>query len=147
MKSLAIALSASLGTAILFGVATAGSQSSQPVASPSKKTLHLKLEWVQEKPRVSESVLVTVDNGQVATLTRPAALSRGLRVISITPTLSGDHQVTLDLDIISNNSRVERLKTRLTAQLDETKVVSAITTREGAKGASKEEILFVTPGL
>jgi hypothetical protein len=146
MKSFAAATAASLATATLLGFAFAGPQ--QAGGKATERTFHVKLEWVRANPKIVDTLVITVDDGQVASVSRPIGRGQTLRSVSVTPHLNANGHVTLDLDVQNAGERVDRLKTRFTMEMGETKVVSASSSRDESKAKEPtEELFFVTPSL
>jgi|GEM_PF-6834771 len=132
MKSIAIALASSIGTACALGIALAGPR--QVAVSKPAQPMQVKLEWVSSNPRKSETLIVAVDEGCRASVTQ------GPRVATVSPTLNADGTVTLTLGIRSPG---DDFSTLVTIRLSETKVIKGVTQKNGK--TATEEMLFVTP--
>lgn len=144
-KTVSIAVASSVATALLLGIAFA---SPGQQARGRVDNINVKLEWVRENPKVSESLTISVDNGRQGNVTRPSSDGRGIRQVMVTPTLNDNRTVTLNVHIQSTASPSESLDTVITVPDGETKVISAASTKGDAKAVKTgEELVFITPNV
>lgn len=150
MKTTVAAAVSSLATAMLLGIALAAPKQGAPQREEARpRNVQIKMEWVRANPRSSESLVISVDEGRKATVSRPISDGAGAREVSVTPILKSDGTINLTLHIQSDGANPQGLETTITMPLDETKVISASTVKSAGKtGAeSREEMFFVTPSV
>jgi len=143
-KTASVAITSSLATALLLGIAFANPRKE---TDPAKRSVGIKLEWVKVNPKISESLTISVDDGKEGTVTRPTVDGRGSRQVIVRPTVNENGTITLNLHILCNTSPSETLDTVVTVTGGETKVISAASTKGDAKlvKGPTEELVFVTP--
>lgn len=143
-KTASVAVTSSLATALLLGIAFANPSQGTNTA---RRSIGIKLEWVKVNPKVSESLAISVDDGQEGTVTRPTIDGRGNRQVMVRPRLNENGSITLNLHILCNSSPSESLDTVITVTGGETKVISASSSKGDSKAlrGPTEELVFVTP--
>jgi hypothetical protein len=123
-----------LGAAVVAVGGNVRAQAGVPRGVPETAAVAIKLEWVTNAPRATEQLTVVVDDEEEATV-REAG-----RTVQVKPSVNPDGTILLRLKVTGLANDV--LDTAFTVPKEETRVVQAITRKNGRD--VKERLLFVT---